>query len=241
MAEDYQTTQELGGNPGEATSEAIDTALKNLHTALPGIVEAFDPATQTARIRPAIKRIFTGKGELEIPVCADVPVQFPQGGGFCFTFPLQVGDEVILGFFERCIDRWYASGGTQAPAVYRMHDYSDGFAIPGVSSMPRVIEGFKANAVEMRKRDGSAYVSIDSGGNIEADGTLLTVKCAAVFEKLVTYQAGMSGTGGAGGAAITIDGDIVHTGSFTSNGKNVGSTHTHSGVQPGGGTSGQVS
>lgn len=37
---------------------------------------------------------------------------------------------------------------------------------------------------------------------------------------------------------IVIEGDIVHTGTITSNGKNIGSTHTHTGVDTGGGISG---
>jgi hypothetical protein len=38
---------------------------------------------------------------------------------------------------------------------------------------------------------------------------------------------------------IFLDGNITHTGTFTSNSKNIGSTHTHSGVTTGAGTTGQ--
>lgn len=37
---------------------------------------------------------------------------------------------------------------------------------------------------------------------------------------------------------IFLDGNISHTGTFNSNGHNIGSTHVHTNVQPGGGTSG---
>jgi hypothetical protein len=37
---------------------------------------------------------------------------------------------------------------------------------------------------------------------------------------------------------IVIQGNLVHTGTVTSNGKNIGSTHVHTGVNPGGGNSG---
>lgn len=54
---------------------------------------------------------------------------------------------------------------------------------------------------------------------------------------------GMSVTGGTGGATATITGPVTITGQttlsgVTSNGKNIGSTHTHSGVQTGSGNSG---
>ena len=37
--------------------EGILNALKELHTAGPGIIETFDPIKQTASIQPAIRRI----------------------------------------------------------------------------------------------------------------------------------------------------------------------------------------
>jgi phage baseplate assembly protein gpV len=40
---------------------------------------------------------------------------------------------------------------------------------------------------------------------------------------------------------IKLNGAVVMTGTVTSNGKNISSTHTHSGVQTGSGTTGAVS
>lgn len=55
-------------------------------------------------------------------------------------------------------------------------------------------------------------------------------------EGLLAYQGGMTGTGGSG---ASIDGPLSITGgTVTHNSKNIGSTHTHGGVDPGGGTSG---
>ena len=62
-------------------------------------------------------------------------------------------------------------------------------------------------------------------GNLTVDG-------------LLTYKGGMNGSTGSG-AAATITGAVNITGSsLTHNGKNIGSTHTHTGVQSGGGTTG---
>lgn len=58
---------------------------------------------------------------------------------------------------------------------------------------------------------------------------------------LLTYKDGMRGSTGSGKAAI-VDGDIQFIGgSLTHKGKNIGDTHTHSGVQSGPGTTGAVS
>ena len=63
-----------------------------------------------------------------------------------------------------------------------------------------------------------------------------TCKGKLTVEGLFTYLAGMQGSTGSG-AAATISGNVAFTGgSLTHNGKNIGSTHTHS--DPQGGTTG---
>lgn len=56
---------------------------------------------------------------------------------------------------------------------------------------------------------------------------------------LLTYQGGLIGSGGSGASltgALNVVGNVSNTGTLQNNGKNVGSTHTHSGVTPGGGS-----
>ena len=53
---------------------------------------------------------------------------------------------------------------------------------------------------------------------------------------LLTYQAGLAGTGG--GAGTVISGSITQTGGTLSSNGIVLATHTHTGVQPGGGNTG---
>lgn len=59
---------------------------------------------------------------------------------------------------------------------------------------------------------------------------------AVTVQGLLTYLAGLVGSGG-GGASIT-GGVAIIGGSVTHNGTNIGSDHSHSGVQPGGGSTG---
>ena len=92
-----------------------------------------------------------------------------------------------------------------------MHDLSDATFAAGYRSQPNVIPDFEADCVSLRKFDNSAYVKIDEDGKIEIGGALLTVKCPVIFEEAFTYKNGMNGSGG-GGAAATIDGDVVANG-----------------------------
>jgi phage baseplate assembly protein V len=71
---------------------------------------------------------------------------------------------------------------------------------------------------------------------LTVDAAQSTFTGAVTVQGAFTYQAGMTGSGGSG---ANIAGPVAVTGgTVTHNGKNIGSTHTHSGVQAGGSTTG---
>lgn len=230
-----QRDQQLTATQEEAHAAQIEGRLKDLHTCLPGIIASFDPDTQTASVQPAIKRIFTEKGAVNLPLCVDVPVAFPGGGDFFLTFPVKAGDECILMFSERAIDNWHASGGTQTPAEYRLHDLSDGIAIVGLNSQPHKLASLQMTGAELRTRSRSTYIRLEDGtifikGNIvhEGDhqqtGNLNRTGTSTTTGK-ITGQGGMAVSGGAG---TTFSGNVTHTGgSITSLGKKIDGSHTH--------------
>lgn len=85
-----------------------------------------------------------------------------------------------------------------------------------------------------------ATVTADTSVTLNAPQT--TVTGALLVKGPLTFQAGMQGSGGSGGATMQIDGSVAFAnGALTHNGKNVGSTHTHTGVTAGPGTTGPVS
>lgn len=248
--------EELAGTPEAAHRQQIEGRLKDLHTVLPGIIDSFDPATQTASVQPAIKRIFTERGPVALPVCVDVPVMFPGGGDFYLTFPVKQGDECTLHFSERCIDFWFANGGVQLPAEYRLHDLSDAFAFVGVNSQPRKIPSFNATAVELRDRARTTRITMKPDGTIEqhnAGGTVTqqpggkllidmpqvemtgTLKVAG----LITGQGGVAFSGGSG-TTMNISGNTSFTGQVSANGKRIDDTHTHPENNTPGGNTGTV-
>lgn len=172
MADGKTTSQiqrdaQVSGGNDEAFAAQIEGMLKDLHTCLPGIIVSFDPVKQTAAVQPTIKRIFTERGAVNLPVCVDVPVAFPGGGDFFLTFPVKAGDECILLFSERAIDIWHEDGGTQPPAEYRLHDLSDGIALVGINSKPNQIPELNAADVELRTRTRDVRVTMKHDGTIE--------------------------------------------------------------------------
>lgn len=251
-----QRDEQLTSTTEEAHAAQIEGRLKDLHTCLPGIIASFDPDTQTASVQPAIQRIFTEKGAVNLPLCVDVPVAFPGGGDFFLTFPVKIGDECILMFSERAIDNWHVSGGTQAPAEYRLHDLSDGIAIVGLNSQPNKISNFNATDTELRNRARNVRVTMKPDGTVEtvnsAGSHILSAAGAMTINAPqgttinspqitlngnVTYIGDMNGQAGNGGTGnASTPGTITAQTDVIGGGKSL-KTHTHPGDS--GGTTGQ--
>jgi phage baseplate assembly protein gpV len=221
--------------------EALRAILKgwqaNLWTALPGIVQSYDATKGTCVIQPSIQAIVTSsdgtKSNVSLPPLPDVPVVYMGGGGFVATFPIQQGDEALVVFSSRCIDAWWQSGGVQAQAEQRMHDLSDGFALIGPRSQANLIPSVSTTTAQLRSLDGSTYYELAAGqiANIVAPGGINITGPVAI-----DGDVSITGT-------TTADGDVSITGKATATGEVQGngiklSTHTHSGVTTGGGTSG---
>ena len=210
----------------EASRIAMEGHQAGMWTALPGIVTSVDLSAQTVNVQPAIKGENLDKNGVttlvNLPVLADVPICWPRGGGFALTFPVAIGDEVLVVFSSRCIDGWWQSGGVQKAAEFRMHDLSDGFAILAPTSQPKRLSNVNANSVELRNEAGTTYVRL-------ANGTISLKSTTAI-----NIEAPI----------INITGVVNQTGNYnqvsgvqTFNGINF-ATHKHTGVTTGGGTSG---
>ena len=189
---------------------AIGSALLQTWTALPGIVQSFNPAKCTAVVQPAIEGTTRdGSGvlaQVSLPVLTDVPVIFPGAGGVTLTLPLAEGDEVELRFQSRCIDQWFSAGGVQRAGSNRKHDLSDAVAYPGLRSLPRVLTNISTTVAQLRSDHGSTFVSLDPAGK--------AVEIAAAGGiKLV--------------GPVTVTGPIMASGDISSNGTTL-ETHIHS-------------
>jgi hypothetical protein len=180
-----QTAAELSAEQETAITEQIETRLRDLHTALPGVIVSFNSAKQTAVVQLAIRRVFVLQdpgqpavvSQVNLAPCVDVPVLFPGGGGFFLTFPVAEGDECLVLFSERAIDFWFQNGGQQLPSEYRLHDLSDAIALVGLNSQPNVLADFNASACQLRTRDGSTFIQVAAGtitlkGNVIVTGSI---------------------------------------------------------------------
>lgn len=198
--------------------QMLQSQQSEVWTALPGIVESFDPIAMTCEVQPAVQIQLTNpndrsqKSWMDISLLVDCPVYFPSGGGCTLTFPIVKGDECLVVFSSRCIDAWWQSGGHQnQQVIMRMHDLSDGFVFAGVRSQPRVIANVSTISTQLRSDDGTAIIDLNP----------------------ISHEIAITAP------TIRLTGDVIHTGgAMTSLGKNVSGTHTHNGVQTGSGNTG---
>lgn len=127
---------------------------------------------------PAIREKINFNGEeswIDIPLLVDVPIVFPRAGGYVLTFPVKKGDECLVVFGDMCIDAWWQSGGVQNQVESRRHDLSDGFAIIGCWSQPRVVSNYSTESVQLRNEAGNAYFEI-KGSTININADTINIK-----------------------------------------------------------------
>jgi hypothetical protein len=234
--------RERTGNLEESLRAAINGFLVNLWTALPGIVVSFDAVKMTCVVQPAIKAYVRGSDGTQtwkqLPQLLDVPVVFPCAGGFAFTLPIVAGDEVLVIFASRCMDAWWQNGGVQVQAEFRLHDLSDGFAIPGPQSQPKTLPAISTTNAQLRTRAGTAYIELTPAGvvNIVAPGGV-NITGNLNVDGNTELLGGIDLDGGVDiGGDLTVEGQVTATGEGTFNGGHTVSAHKHGGVQPGSGT-----
>lgn len=129
-----------------------------------GRVEAYDEATQRARVQPIYKRVIEddlGERTEAEPVLPSVPVMFQGCGGISIALPLQRGDIVLLFFADHSLDRVGKAKlvdpiATKDPGAERSHHASDAIAFPiagtnalGAASSPRTIDIRRSGAVHI--------------------------------------------------------------------------------------------
>lgn len=202
-------------NPNKERDLELRRAAIDLRVAIPGIIQSFDAGAQTVVVKPAIRECLVFDGEekwIDIPLLVDVPIVLPRAGGYSLTLPIRKGDECLVVFGDMCMDAWWQSGGTQNQVECRRHDLSDGFAIIGAWSQPRVISGYSTGSAQLRNDAGTAMVEIS--------GSTINIKASAI-----NLEA----------PAININGNN----NTVIDGKNF-ITHKHTGVEKGSGSTGGV-
>lgn len=119
----------------ELMTASFDYQTNNLYTAAPGVVVAVRNNLEelSVDVQPTVNILNKDKTTKERPVVLNVPVQMPSSSLAALTFPINVGDPVLLVYSMRSLDVWKRSEGKPTvPSDNRKFDKRDCFAIPGI-------------------------------------------------------------------------------------------------------------
>lgn len=156
----------------------------DMSCAMPGTIQSFNSAVQSATISINMKRLFTGLPK-NYPLLVDVPVVCLGGGGARLTFPIAAGDGCLVVFSDRDIDAWWATGTTGSiPNSPRTHNISDGFAIVGLRSKVGALANYSADA-ELAYNGG--FVDVNAKVGIGNASTTLLIALDAVMTALLGW------------------------------------------------------
>lgn len=234
--------------------QGVENRLKDVHTAMPGIIRTFNATEQTASVQPGIRRVFKERGiesdtliEEDLPLLINVPVIFPRGGGFSMTFPVQPDDECLIVFNERSIDGWHLDGEVKKPSARRMHALSDAVVYVGLSSLTNKVLDYDPVNTEIKKDDGSVSIkwmndsdlSLYTEANLNIDATADIIANCENIEVTATSTATVTCPESTFNGNVTVNGNITFTGvvsgptanidnSLTIDGKEL-KDHTHDG------------
>jgi hypothetical protein len=174
---------------------------------MPGVIDSFDSATQTATVLPAIKMRINIGGETsytDYPPIVNVPVAFPFAttAGFALTLPVKKGDSCLLIFSQRGIDNWHELGGIQPPEEgigSRHHDLTDAIAIFAPSPLSDVLGSWEADGIELRNRAKDSRITLkDDTITLSRGGTTLTMTDSTI-----------ESDGGPGAVQGNVQGDCI--------------------------------
>ena len=163
-----------------------------------------------------------------------LPYFVPFAGGVSVHRPPSVGENCLV----------LSPSGETANGLVLCGLMSDQFPQPSNSADETVIRFPDGASIRYNHASGSLDASGIKTITVQAAQSLL-IDCpqssftgALTVDGLFTYQAGMAGSNGQGGST-TINGDIRHSGGTLSSNGVALDAHTHKGVTPGGGHTGE--
>ena len=199
----------------ESLLYSMDQNALTLRTMMLAECVSFDAGRNCVTVQPLLQTNIDGNVS-NIPPIKDVPVGFYQAGGFVITHKPAAGDVCMLLISDRNITGWKLTGGIVDPKSPQHHNMNDAVAYFGLNAFPDAIGGIKGG-IDIRSKDGGNSLNVASGtATLTLGGTEIFTATASGVAFSVPVTAPQVT---AGGIALT--------------------THKHTGVETGGGTSGR--
>jgi len=174
----------------------------------------------------------------------NVPYFRLQGGANAIILDPQVGDIGFAGVADRDISSVKATKAQANPGSKRRFSMADAVYFGGIlNGTPNQYIAFSTSGIALLSPTQITMTAPQIVANASTSFTVNSPQSnfsgAVIIQGLLSWLAGMTGTI-LSGVASTITGAVAFIGTMTSNGHTIDNTHTHNGVQPGSGNSGEV-
>lgn len=156
----------------EILNRAIDSYVRsNMYIHIPAKVINVGDLTSlnVIDVLPCISDLHKDGTLVELPQVLDCPVMFPSAGGGLLSFPIEVGDTVMLQFTDRGLEEWKLSDGSQNiyhPRTRQHSSIADAVALPGLYTLKNHL---KPHADDVELKFKGSHVKIYANGDIEAN------------------------------------------------------------------------
>lgn len=177
-------------------------------------------------VQPLVNQLDGAGNAVPHAVLHQLPYFRLQGGTDAVILDPKVGDIGMAAFGSRDLSAVKASKQQANPGSWRTHDMADGLYFGGLlNGTPVQYVQFTADGINVVSPSKVTVVA----PNIELNAA---TQCALNSPQIVLNGTVQQGAGSFGGTS-TWQGNMNTLGTLRNNGKDVGSTHTHSGVQSG--------
>jgi len=224
-------------NKTELLNIIIANKIADMHICMPAKILEYDYTKQKAKVQPALNQKYNDGEVVKLPAIFNVPVIHPASGGASITFPVNVGDKVLLVFSEKSLEEWLQNGNQVTPDDPRQNSLTDAVAHLGFRDFGTPSPA--ANNTDLLVKYDGSEIKLKPSGVIDINATEANITTPNLN---ITGDVDITGN-------VTISGDLTAAnveatselkGATALIGGKDFATHTHTGVTPGGGTSGPV-
>jgi hypothetical protein len=183
----------------DAIKQWMDQRQLHQHTALPGCVTAYDPATQLADVQVRIK-----VGGNPLPILNKIPVGHLRTRHAFIHMPLKPGDFVLVVFNEEHTGTWRKIKGALASAGFQdRHGLNGAVAIPMHYPDDQAIPGLDGDVITIGYDGGTRLAIADSGtltihGDLKVTGEVTAKSGSTTTAVKLSTHKHPSGTGPTG-------------------------------------------
>lgn len=220
-------------NSIELLNTVISSRISEVNICMPASIIEYDFKKQKARVQPALNYKYNDGSIVIIPDIFNVPVVHPASGGASITFPVSVGDNVLLLFSQKSLEEWLEKGEQVTPDDSRQNNLTDAIAIIGLMDFGKISNAKNDTDLLIKYKESEILVKKDGDLDIKATNINISGNNEVNITSTASLKLNSSSVVDLTATEIKINGILTINGVPYI-------LHTHAGVMPGAGITGPV-